>query len=415
MPAAFSAAPSPLSLPAARCGVSFDALGKASGALEYMLSDLTGDGAPDLIVTQDDCDPDVGSTRWDAYPGSAAGLAAAPTSLSLPAARCGVKFDKPARSSGALEYGLLDATGDGFPDLVVVQDDCDATVGATHWDVYAGSAAGFAAAPSAYALPAGRCGVIWDELGKSSGALEYVLMDLTGDSRVDLLVHQDDCDASVGTTRWDVYGGSASGFAAAPSAYALPAARCGVKFDEPARSSGALEYALLDVGGDGAPDLVVVQDDCDGTIGASHWDVYGGSASGFAAAPSAYALPAARCSVPWTALGKSSGAVHYSLLDVSCDGAPDLVVSQDDCDTAVGQSHWDVYPGSAAGLAASPAAVSLPAARCGVSFDALGKASGAVHYGMLSWQATDHPSLLVTRDTCDATVGAAHWDYYVAQ
>ncbi|MCB9880141.1 MAG: hypothetical protein H6835_21310, partial [Planctomycetes bacterium] len=201
VPAAFSAAPSPLSLPAARCGVSFDALGKASGALEYMLSDLTGDGAPDLIVTQDDCDPDVGSTRWDAYPGSAAGLAAAPTSLSLPAARCGVKFDKPARSSGALEYGLLDATGDGFPDLVVVQDDCDATVGATHWDVYAGSAAGFAAAPSAYALPAGRCGVIWDELGKSSGALEYVLMDLTGDSRVDLLVHQDDCDASVGTTR----------------------------------------------------------------------------------------------------------------------------------------------------------------------------------------------------------------------
>ena len=74
-----------------------------------------------------------------------------------------------------------------------------------------------------------------------------------------------------------------------------------------------------------------------------------------------------------------------------------------------------MYPGSAAGLAASPAAVSLPAARCGVSFDALGKASGAVHYGMLSWQATDHPSLLVTRDTCDATVGAAHWDYYVAQ
>jgi hypothetical protein len=33
----------------------------------------------------------------------------------------------------------------------------------------------------------------------------------------------------------------------------------------------------------------------------------------------------------------------------------------------------------------------------------------------MAWSPTDHPSLLVTHDTCDATLGAAHWDYYPAQ
>ncbi len=414
VPTAFSAAPTTLSLPAARCGVSFDALGKASGALEYVLMDLSGDGVADLVVHQDDCDAAVGSTRWDLYAGSEAGLAQAPSAMSLPAARCGVSFDEPSRSSGALEYGLLDATGDGRPDLVVVQDDCDPSVGTTHWDVYSGSPSGFSAAPTPYALPAGRCGVVWDDLGKASGALEYVLMDMNGDAFSDLVVHQDDCDGSVGNAHWDVYAGSASGFASAPSPYALPASRCGVSWDEPGRSSGALEYALLDLTGDGTADLVINQDDCDASVGNDHWDVYAGAASGFAPAPQAFGLPPARCGVAWDSFGQSSGAVRFSLLDTSCDGFVDLVVTHDSCDTALGEQRWDVYPGAAQGLAASPQAITLPAARCSSLFDQPGKSSGAVRFGLLAWAPTDHPSLLVYRDSCDTAVGAARWDYYPA-
>lgn len=415
LPAAFAAAPASLSLPAARCGVGFDALGKASGALEYALMDLASDGVPDLVVHQDDCDLEVGQSRWDVYAGSATGIAQSPAAFTLPAARCGVAFDRLARSSGALEYALLDTTGDDVVDLVVHQDDCDATLGATHWDVYAGSASGFAPAPTALTLPAARCGVAWDKLGRASGSLEYSLMDLSGDGFADLVVHQDDCDAAIGQSRWDVYAGSAAGFAPTPSAYTLPASRCAVSWDKPGRSTGALEYSLLDLTGDGRSDLVVLQDDCDAAIGQTRWDVYPGAAAGFAAGPSPYTLPAMRCAVPWDAAGQSYGAVRYSLLDVSCDSFPDLVVTRDDCDATVGQSRWDVYAGNATGLAQAPASVALPAPRCGTSFDAPGKSSGALHFGVFAWSPTDHPSLLVTRDSCDTNVGAAHWDYYLAQ
>ena len=415
MPTAFASTPASLSLPAARCGVAFDAIGRSSGALEYVLLDLGADNIPDLVVHQDDCALDVGKTRWDVYSGSATGLAATPQAFSLPAPRCGVAFDETARGSGALEYALLEVTGDGLVDLVVYQDDCDASIGKTHWDVYAASPSGFSATPVALSLPAARCGVAWDELGRGSGALEYVLMDMTGDKFADLVVYQDDCEAAIGQSRWDVYAGSASGFATTPTAYGVPAARCGVKWDEPSRSSGSLRYYLLDLTGDQRSDLVVARDSCDAAIGQSRWDVYPGGATSFAAGPSPYALPAARCGTSWDATGKSSSALRYSLFDASCDKFPDLVVTRDGCDTQVGASRWDVYSGSASGFSTTPANLAVPAPRCGSQFDGTSKSSSSLRYGMVSWLPTDRLGLLVSRDGCDATVGAAHWDYYVAK
>ncbi len=377
--------------------------------------DVGGDAIPDLVVHRDDCDADVGKTRWDVYTGSAAGLAPSPAAFSIPAPRCGVAFDDIARIGGGLKYALLDVTGDELADLVVHQDDCDASVGKTHWDVYAGSASGFSAAPTAFSLPAARCGVAWDELGRALGALEYVLMDMTGDGFSDLVVHQDDCETAIGQSRWDVYAGSASGFAATPTGYALPAARCGVQWDELSRSGGSLRYYLLDLTGDHRSDLVVSSDACDTTVGQSRWDVYPGGAAGFAPGASPYALPAARCATPWDATGKVSSALRYSLFDASCDDYPDLVVTQDGCDAAIGQSRWDVYSGSAAGFAQAPAGISVPAARCGTQFDATSKVGSSLRFGMMTWSPTDHLSLLVSADGCDATVGTAHWDYYLAK
>ena len=46
LPAAFSAAPNSLSLPVARCGVNFDAVGKASGALKIHGHGPGNDGRP---------------------------------------------------------------------------------------------------------------------------------------------------------------------------------------------------------------------------------------------------------------------------------------------------------------------------------------------------------------------------------
>jgi hypothetical protein len=337
----FAAAPTPYALPAPRCSTSFDALAKA-GSVGYAMLDLTHDGRSDLVVFRDSCDESVGKDHWDVYVGGDAGFSAAPSRYSLPTARCNTKLDALGKN-GALGYTLADLSGDGRPDLVVHRDDCDETIGRARWDVYAGGADGFTAAPAAFSLPAPRCKTPFNALGGFS-AVGFTLLDLTGDRRPDLVVHDDSCDESVGTKRWDVYAAGPSGFAAAPAPYALPAARCGSKFDALARND-ALGFGLLDLSCDRRPELVVYDDSCDETVGGKRWDVYSGEASGFGAAPQSFALPAARCRARFNNFASGYGELGYALLTLGTDtGRPSLVVYDDACDTAVGKTHWDIYP-----------------------------------------------------------------------
>lgn len=407
----FAAAPRKYALPASRCGASFDALGK-SGSLSYSLLDLDGDRAADLVVYRDACSAEIGRARWDVYPGGADGFAAAPSSYTLPAPRCGASFDALGKS-GSVGYAMLDLTHDGRSDLVVFRDGCDASVGKDHWDVYPGGDGGFAPAPTRYALPAPRCNTKLDALGKT-GALGYTLSDLSGDGRVDLVVHRDDCDEAVGRDRWDLYAGGSDGFAASPASYALPAARCKTKFDA-LGGFGAVRFALLDLDGDRRSDLVVYDDACDEAVGGKRWDLYAAGATGFAAAPTPFALPAARCGSRFDALAKND-ALGFGLLDLSCDRRPELVVHEDMCDESVGGARWDVYPGEASGFSAAPQSFALPAARCRARFDKLASGYGELGFALLTLGVdTGRPSLVVHKDACDAAVGKTHWDIYEAK
>ncbi len=407
----FAAAPRRYALPAPRCSTSFDALGK-SGSLAYSLLDLDGDHSTDLVVYRDSCSTEIGRARWDVYAGGADGFAAAPSSYSLPAPRCSTSFDALAKS-GSVGYALLDLTNDGRSDLVVVRDSCDESVGKDHWDVYPGGDGGFAAAPTRYALPAPRCNTKLDALGKT-GAVGYTLSDLTGDGRVDLVVHRDDCEAAIGRERWDLYPGGEGGFAAAPAAYALPAARCKTKFDA-LGGFGAVRFSLLDLNADRRADLVVYDDSCDEEIGSKRWDLYAAGATGFAAAPAPFALPAARCGSKFDALAKND-ALGFGLLDLSCDRRPELVVHEDTCDDSVGGKRWDVYPGEVSGFAAAPQSFALPAARCRARFDKLASGYGELGFALLTLgESRGRPSLVVYEDACDAAVGKTHWDIYEAK
>jgi len=404
------AAPRSYALPAARCATKFDALAKNAG-VSYAVLDLTGDGRSDLVVYRDTCASEIGNARWDVYAGGTDGFAAAPTPYALPAARCKTKFDA-LSGSGSVGYSLIDLDADGRSDLVVHRDSCDASVGTDHWDVYRGGPEGFAAAPNRFELPAPRCSSKFDATAKS-GTVSYSLLDLSGDGRPDLVVHRDGCDDAVGKDHWDLYANDASRFAAAPTSFSLPAPRCAKKFDAPS-GYGSLDYALLDLSADGRPDLVVYADDCDHDVGGKRWDVYAASASGFAAAPGAYALPTARCSTRFDTMAKSGGAsLSFGLLDLSCDRRPEIVVSNDTCDTVVGNARWDVYAGEAAGFAVSPVPFALPAARCKTRFDGFAR-SGSVDYALVRLGGAGRPGLVVTADDCDDQVGTTHWDVYDA-
>jgi len=390
--------------------VQFTRAASPSSSLSYGLLDLASGNRQDLVVFHDACDTDVGESRWDVYPASESGFAFKPASFALPAARCNEPFKAAARYTGSVSYQTLRLVSPARPDLVVTRDTCDTTVGQSHWDVYPWSASGFAATPVAFSVPAARCNEPFDATASSSGGTSYATFALAS-SQPDLVVTRDTCDSSVGTTHWDVYRGSASGFPAAPHSFALPAARCNVKFDATAHT-GDVDYALSDLTSKGHADLVVTHDACDASVGATHWDVYPWSASGFPAAPHSFALPAARCGAAFDAMASESGGLGYAVVDLASSGKPDLVVFRDDCDTSVGTTHWDVYPGSPSGFASKPIPFAIPAARCNSAFDHSASSYGELVYFTADLASACGPDLVVTSDACDTTVGQSHWDVY---
>jgi hypothetical protein len=154
-------------------------------------------------------------------------------------------------------------------------------------------------------------------------------------------------------------------------------------------------------------------DACDGDVGVKRWDVYASSDAGFAKTPAPFALPAARCATSFDAPA-GSGKIGYALLDVSCDGRPDLVVTRDGCDEQIGAQRWDGYVASNDGFAKAPATLTLPAARCGDRFDALGK-NDHIQYSLIDVGADGRGDLVVSSDTCDETVGKDHWESYALE
>jgi hypothetical protein len=327
----------------------------------------------------------------------------------LPAARCNTQFDA-FLGYQSLHYALLDLDADHRSDLIVYHDNCDASVGVDHWDVYRGGATGFSAQPTSYSLPAARCNTSFDSLGSAASPLTYGLVDLTGDGRADLVVTHDQCDAAVGSDHWDVYPAGDSGFAAQPIAFALPAARCNQPFDSVSGVTSSLTYALVDLDQDARPDLVVTHDDCDPTVGSTHWDFYRAGSSGFMAQPTAYSVPAARCNRAFDSLASSSS-VRYQWTKLQC-GVNAMIVTSDDCDSAVGTDHWDLYTGDAHGLQAAPTPITLPAPRCNQSFDAAAENVSSLSYLMTDLLPGSTPDLVVTSDQCASDVGASHWDVY---
>lgn len=259
-----------------------------------------------------------------------------------------------------------------------------------------------------FAVPAARCGARFDTPA-TYGSLDYALVDGVGDATPDIVVVQDACDETVGATHWDVYEATQAGFAAQPSAWTLPSARCNTKFDAFSRST-TVAHALIDMTGDGRPELVVTRDACDESVGRTHWDVYKAGSDGFSETPKAFRVPARRCNTSFDAMA-GYAPLAFSLLDITGDRVPDLVVTKDRCDSDIGKTRWDVYAGGPDGFSEATEAFRLPASRCEIAFDALAQSS-SVAYFLSDFDGNRTPDLVVTRDRCDSATGQSHWDVY---
>jgi hypothetical protein len=229
------------------------------------------------------------------------------------------------------------------------------------WKVFKGSGSGFASTSTDFALPSLGADVQLDvlsakPLASASGA--YVTIDIDGDKWLDLVNTQGPAGSPIGSTSWKVFKGSASGFAATAIDFALPSIGAESGYGQffalsdndlqvNASDTDTLAYKVFDLDGDGALDLVILQHDFDPTVGVSAWKIFKGSATGFAATSTDFALPSYAGGI--TAGARTEADVlNFSTVDIDGDKLLDLVVTSYTDDPTVGNTVWKVFKGACA-------------------------------------------------------------------
>lgn len=379
-------------------------------------------------------------TDTDLAPQRCTGFATSPTPFALPevgatgAAFTGLRGDANCASLDPA-YTLADLLGDGRPELVVTRDCRDASVGRDVWSVYLGASSGFGASPTAYALPTvstTSAGLPFPtdeepEDCEGSGLPGYALAELHGDGRAELVLTVDCVEEATGVSQWLVYAAEPAGFAAAATPFTLPTAPIG---EDPPWGrveagadcgDGVPGHALLDLSGDGAPDLVVTRACDDDTVGQARWDVYLGESGGVRATATPWALPELGADATFTGVEgaascRTGRGPTYVLAQVDGDGVLDLVVTEDCADTTVGTSIWRVYTGSASGgFSATATDWALPSYEDGAPVFLAPSARAACGQGDLpAYDAADidHDGwidLIVSEDCQESEVGVTRW------
>ena len=430
----------------------------------FTVFDLDGDGQRDLVETEDCIQQKlgpIGVTQWAFWKGTPTGFAADASTFSLPSivTANGSKglfsaggFGTTCTGSGLVsEFTLFDLDHDGHVDLVETMDCADGLtgpIGVTHWDYYRGSATGFAATATSWALPAAAvtsCNVGEFNLG---GTAENTAVDMDGDGLLDLVeTYPCNVDGPVGVTKWLLWKGSATGFATTATDFTLPPivtangsaglfqfAGGGQQCSNQANN----QYTVRDFDGDRVLDLVELSDCAQGTagpVGVTQWTLFKGTPTGFDATPRAYALPPAVTSggsaglfnLAFSNMCTNGQSSKFTFTDLDADGQLDLVETED-CVTLdagpTGASFWALYKGSPTGFAATATQFALPPAVTE------GGSAGLFTYGGLGsvCVSKDHssftvaalardkrPDLITTRDCAQdagGPVGVSQWSVF---
>jgi hypothetical protein len=325
-----------------------------------------------------------------------------------------------------LTYELNDLNGDGQPDLVVTSACADPTVGVSAWLVYYNTGTGFASTPTRFALAPAIA---------PTGCAAASVLYLTGDRYPDYVVTSRCDDATVGSSRWLVYAGSADGFAQTAVPYALPLGYTAGAFTTTSVTTSACSggknvpvFSLFDLNGDGLADFVMTQSCSDPSIGTTAWQVFFGSASGAAQTATRFALPTTPPASAG-AFGSTTGSLActggvvkptYTLIDFNLDGKTDLVATQECSLANVGTSAWLFYPNSGSAFAPLPTTIALPTIT-GVPADSYialsgggtcANGSGAPTYTLAELAGDPSLALLVSRNCSDPLTGVSYWQVF---
>jgi hypothetical protein len=391
-------------------------LDQVSGA-NYSLVDINGDGFPDLVDAQDQNSGSVwvsGNPYWKVYLNGGTSFNSTAQNWTIPAMEnSGSNLDQ---VSGA-NYSLVDINGDGKPDLVDAQDQNSGSVwvsGNPYWKVYLNNGTSFSTTAQNWTIPAMESS--GSNLDQVSGA-NYSLVDINGDGLPDLVDAQDQNSGSVwvsGNPYWKVYLNNGTSFNTTAQNWTIPAMESsGSNLDQ---VSGA-NYSLVDIDGDGKPDLVDAQDQNSGSVwvsGNPYWKVYLNSGTSFNTTAQNWTIPAMESS--GSNLDQVSGA-NYSLVDINGDGKPDLVDAQDQNSGSVwvsGNPYWKVYLNGGTSFNTTAQNWTIPAMEnSGSNLDQV----SAANYSLVDINGDGNPDLVDAQDQNSGSVwvsGNPYWKVYTS-
>ena len=262
----------------------------------WLLTEVTGDALIDLVITADPATDSVWSvnfrTNWVVCPGTAAGFGPSTGCPSLAVPDNGVAGGFKSATSFATAvrrvWLLADMNGDGRADLVQTMNPVGATLGepflvngSPYWKVWLnvyGTGARdtlYAATPTQWTVPTNA----FSTPSSATAPLFWQLMDLDGDRVTELVQTADPATGRpFAGPSWRVFSANTAmtGFSARGAIWTIPA---GPGLDG-FRSVSGTSWTVIDVTGDGLPDLVQFQDPGTGLAfsdaNGSFWRVYPG-------------------------------------------------------------------------------------------------------------------------------------------
>jgi Secretion system C-terminal sorting domain len=327
----------------------------------HIVLDMNGDGLPDLIDTEDnatDSTWQTGSQRfWKVYLGNGSSFNATAINWNVPNVEV---LSEDMDQISNTNHIVLDMNGDGLPDLIDTEDNAtDSTwqTGAQRfWKVYTGTGTSFSATAIDWNVP--NVEVLSEDMDQISST-NHSVQDMNGDGLPDLIDTEDNATDSTwqtGTQRfWKVYISNGTSFSATAINWNVPTVETiSEDMDQPSNTN----YAVLDMNGDGMPDLIDSEDnitDSTWQTGAQRfWKVYLGNGTSFSATSTNWNVPA----VEETSEDMDEiYNINYSVLDIDGDGLYDLIDAEDNITDSTWQTgtqrFWKVYISNGTSFSAS--------------------------------------------------------------